>query len=52
MCSRDEYSLEIFTTSKKRDEKLIKEATEAAKKIIDLPSPSVNMECDKLIKDE
>ncbi|VEN37257.1 unnamed protein product, partial [Callosobruchus maculatus] len=33
MCSRDEYSLEIFTTSKKRDEKLIKEATEAAKKL-------------------
>ncbi|VEN63282.1 unnamed protein product [Callosobruchus maculatus] len=45
-------AVEILTTNKKRDERVIKDAIKAAKKVIDLPSPSVNLECDKLIKDE
>ncbi|VEN63284.1 unnamed protein product [Callosobruchus maculatus] len=52
ICNGDDYAVEILTTNKKRDERVIKDAIKAAKKVIDLPSPSVNLECDKLIKDE
>ncbi|VEN61253.1 unnamed protein product [Callosobruchus maculatus] len=52
ICNGDDYAVEILTTNKKRDERVIKDAIKAAKKVIDLPSPSVNLECDKLIKEE
>nr|CAH7736956.1 unnamed protein product [Callosobruchus chinensis] len=42
-------AVEIFTIRKFRDEKVIQHAIEAARKIVDLPSPSVNLECNKLV---
>nr|CAI5866785.1 unnamed protein product [Callosobruchus analis] len=37
----------IFTPKKRRDEQVIKKATEEASKIMKLPSPSQNLECAK-----
>ncbi|VEN63281.1 unnamed protein product, partial [Callosobruchus maculatus] len=48
-CIGDKYAVEIFTIRKFRDEKIIQLAIEAARKIVDLPSPSVNLECNKLV---
>ncbi|VEN61255.1 unnamed protein product [Callosobruchus maculatus] len=51
VCSGNEHAVIILTARKNRDERIIQEAIRAAKKIVDLPSPSVNMECDKYVNE-